>query len=388
VTTVALYQKTFIPDYQRLHPNVTIQDEAVPGIDQKVLIEFATGAAPTIIEGNALTMKALISKGVLSAVPPADWGVADTSALLTKYYIPGLMDWLIKDGQLYGVPNQMNSTSLMINTRLFKEAGLDPVKDAPKTWDDVAQLNPTLTKRNAAGQIVQKGYDYTLVRPDSVSGAIQLLIYQAGGSVLGDDGRTPLFDGDAGVTALQTIKKIAIDPKVTQNTSAVIQTDFAVEQNALYTGGPNTGILCETINPKLKGNYIYSDLPQLNPSQPTATFTLFSMAVNGSASVDQQTVAHDFLRFMAMQPEVWLAQTNQLTPVVALQNSPSARQIMPFLDVALHDLAIAHPPTTTDFGSQLNTALTAAAERVLFENQDPKASLAQAKADFLGSIQS
>ena len=389
VTTVALYQKTFIPAYTQLHPNVTIQDEAVPGIDQKLLVEFASGAAPTIIEGNALTMKALIAKGVLAPVPPTNWGVNQTSDMLSKFYLPGLMDWLVKDGQLYGIPNQMNSSSLMINTRLFKEAGLDPVKDAPKTWDDIARLNPTLTKRDSAGHIMQKGFDFTLVRPDVISGSIQLLIYQAGGTVLADDGRTPTFDGDAGVLAMQTIKKIAIDPKVTQNTTSVVQMDFAAEQNVLlYTGGPNTGILCEAINPNLKGNYIYSDLPQLDPSKPTATFTLFAMAVNGSASSDQQIVAHDFLRFMAMQPEVWLAQTGQLTPVVALQNNQSARQILPFLDVAMHDLAIARPPTNTDFGSQLNSALTAAAERVLYEDQDPMASLVQAKTDFAGSIQS
>ena len=41
----------------------------------------------------------------------------------------------------------MNAHSLYINNRLFREAGLDPVKDAPKTWDDVAKLNKVLTKR-------------------------------------------------------------------------------------------------------------------------------------------------------------------------------------------------------------------------------------------------
>ena len=39
----------------------------------------------------------------------------------------------------------------------------------------------------------------------------------------------------------------------------------------MATGGPNTGILAETINPALKGNWVYSDLPQINLSrQPAA----------------------------------------------------------------------------------------------------------------------
>ena len=152
VTTNALYTNVFFPGYTQLHPNVTIQAEAVPSIDQKMLVEFATNAAPTMFEVNANTLQALMSKGLLSAVPPAAWGVSSTEALLSKYYMPKVMDVLTLDGKLYGIPNQMNASSLMINTRLFNAASLDSTKDAPKTWDQVAALNPKLTIRDSSAR--------------------------------------------------------------------------------------------------------------------------------------------------------------------------------------------------------------------------------------------
>jgi ABC-type glycerol-3-phosphate transport system substrate-binding protein len=217
---------------------------------------------------------------------------------------------------------------------------------------------------------------------------VQLLTYQAGGSVLEGDGMTPAFNTDAGVQALETIKKVSIDPAVTHNTAAVVQQDWATELNSMATGGPNTGILSETINPALKGNYIYSDLPQLDVSRPAATFVVFSLCVSNTASDDQKAVAHDFIRYMAQQPEVWLQYTGQLTPVMSLQTSPTAHQIMPFLDVAIRDLQIARPPLQTGFGPQLNTALQAAAERVVYGGQSPKASLEQAALDFSQAVKS
>ncbi len=389
VTTNKLYNDIFLPAYMKMHPNVTIQHEAVPGIDQKLLVEIATNTAPAMFDASAVTLRALMPKGALSPVPPAAWGASTIDEMLSKYYIPKVMQPLMADGKLYAIPNQMNSQSLMINTRLFKASGLDPAKDAPKTWDDVSRLQPMLTKRDASGQITQKGFEFIWARPDTISTwGMQLLINQAGGKVLQDDGATPAFNSEAGVIALQTIKMLSVNPSVTRNTAAVVQQDWATELNVMGQGGPNWGLLCETINPNVKGNYIFSDMPQLDPSKPANLFIVFSICVNSAASDDQKAVAHDLIRFMAQQPEQWLESTGQLTPVQSLGASKSAHDIMPFLDIALHDLQIAIPPLNSPYVPQLNDAFKAAAERVVLENQDPKASLDQAESEFKQSIKS
>ena len=47
---------------------------------------------------------------------------------------------------------------------------------------------------------------------------------------------------------------------------------------------------------------------------------------DGKISDDKQKVAHDFIRYMAQQPEVWLKATGQLTPMASLQNGMHRRR--------------------------------------------------------------
>src|SRR5207302_6708074 len=125
VTTGKLYNDIFLPAYMKMHPNVTIQHEAVPGIDQKLLVEIATNTAPAMFDASAVTLRALMPKGALSPVPPAAWGATTTDEMLSKFYIPKVMEPLMTDGKLFAIPNHMNSQSLMINTRAFKASRLN-----------------------------------------------------------------------------------------------------------------------------------------------------------------------------------------------------------------------------------------------------------------------
>ena len=379
-TTNKLYTETFIPGYKALRPNYTIKDEAVPSIDQKLVVALATDTAADMFESNPGTIQTFMVKNAVSPVPPAAWGAATVEEMLQTYFLPTVMRVAMKDGNLYGIPNQSNAQSLMINVRMFKEAGLDPVKDAPKTWADVAALNQKLTKREG-GRLTQKGFEFLWARPDQISNSLLELIRQAGGEVL-QDGVKPVFNSDFGVKAMQTLKSVTVDPKVTQTSPTSPVQDFAIEQNAMLRFGPNGGRFVEFINPKMTGNYIFGRLPQINPDKPFGNLTSYNMTVNAKAPEDRQKVAHDFIRYMAMQPEAWLKATGQVTPMVALRNSPTAKEIMPFLDVAMADLVIAELPTRTEYGAQLETVMKAAIERVVYENQDPRASLDQAAEEF------
>ena len=387
VTRRHLYENIFIPQYTQQHPNVTISLESVPGLDQKVPAELATGNAPTIIEISLASMLAFIPRHVLAPVPPAAWGVATTDELLSKYYFPGLMGPVTQDGQLYGITNEMDPQTFLINTSLFQTAGVEPVANAPKTWDDVARLNSILTKRDSSGRIVQKGFEFNWTSAAGISPTLQELIYQAGGDVIGSDGQTPLFDTEQGATALEVLKKVSVDPKVTNNTIAVGLQDWADQQNAMASGGPNSGILGETINPGIKGNYVFAALPQINTDHPVTTYSGYYLAVTAASSADQQAVANDFIRFMALQPEAWIQYTGQLTPMLELEHNEQAHQLVPWLDVGINELKIARPTAQTQYTSQLNDALNGAADRVVNQGQDPQAALDQAKGDFLRAIQ-
>ncbi len=70
----------------------------------------------------------------------------------------------------------------MINTKLFTAAGLDPVKDAPTTWEDIAKIGPQLTKIKN-GAIVQQGIGLPSY-PSVMALVFDAMIHQLGGSVI------------------------------------------------------------------------------------------------------------------------------------------------------------------------------------------------------------
>jgi multiple sugar transport system substrate-binding protein len=293
-------------------------------------------------------------------------------------YLPRLLDTMTRRGKLYAVPDQMNAHSLYINNRLFREAGLDPVKDAPKTWDDVAKLNKVLTKRKD-GRVVQKGWEMRYAAEHWPSRMFHILTYQAGGDVIRDG--KPAFNTEAGLKALAVWKSVSVAPQVTQNTAASPYMDFAMEQDAMTFAGPNGGASIEKVNPQMKGNYTVARLPAIQADRPATVVYSYNWAVNAKAPDDAKKVAWDFIRFASTRPAEWMATAKYLQPVKGWYETPAARQT-PFLDVFIHDLSVGRPMAQTHHYAELQSALARMIDRVILNNADPKQALGQAAEEY------
>jgi multiple sugar transport system substrate-binding protein len=281
-------------------------------------------------------------------------------------------------GKLYAIPYQMNSYSLFINNRLFKEAGLDPAKDAPKSWDDIAALNQKLTKRTG-DRITQKGYEMRYSGDHWMAQMYHFLVYQAGGDIL-KDGK-PVFNSDAGVKAFNVWKSVTVAPQVTKNTSASPYQDFADEQDVMAYMPPNGGAVVELLNPKLKGNYTVVPFPQMSPASAVTMMYSFNLVVNARASDDKKKVAWDFIRYVTSKPQLWMEKTRMVNPVKGWYETPEAKQV-PYLDIFVKDLSLGKPLARTVHYNELQSALARAIERVVLQNVDPKQSLDQAAAEY------
>jgi len=53
---------------------------------------------------------------------------------LKSQYLDGTFDAVTMDGEIYGLPLELTNWCIYINKRIFRDAGLDPEKDYPKTW--------------------------------------------------------------------------------------------------------------------------------------------------------------------------------------------------------------------------------------------------------------
>ncbi len=56
------------------------------------------------------------------------------------------------NGTYYGIPHEMSNYVAWINTAHMKEAGLDPEKDIPTTWEEFVEVGKKMTKRD--GQVI------------------------------------------------------------------------------------------------------------------------------------------------------------------------------------------------------------------------------------------
>ena len=145
------YVKELIEAYKKVRPNVTINPVVTSSgdINQKLTVALATGTGPDIMDQDASFYELYYVKGVLEPLNLEVFGAKSYDELAARYTPGGLAAGTF-GGKVYALPYQGNSMSLFINNKAFEAAGLDPVKDAPKTWDDMKALGPKL--KQGAGQ--------------------------------------------------------------------------------------------------------------------------------------------------------------------------------------------------------------------------------------------
>ncbi|GAB1455497.1 hypothetical protein MASR2M48_08040 [Spirochaetota bacterium] len=56
-------------------------------------------------------------------------------------YMTGMLDPVIEGGKAYGMPLELTNWAIYLNKKIFRDAGLDPMKDYPKTWEDVMTVS-------------------------------------------------------------------------------------------------------------------------------------------------------------------------------------------------------------------------------------------------------
>jgi multiple sugar transport system substrate-binding protein len=370
--------REMIAEYQKLHPNVTIKFETDVKSD-KIAVAVSAGTAADIFEVADFNLPKFLAVHALDPLPTSAWGQPGIEGVLNNY-LPSVLAAMTQEGKLYAIPDQMNAHSLYINNRLFREAGLDPVKDAPKTWADVARLNKVLTKKQG-DRIVQKGFEMRYVCPDGhwISHMMHILIYQHGGEVIRDG--KPKFDSPAGLEALRVWKSVTVAPQVTQNTCSSPYQDFAVEQDAMTFMGPNGGPTVEQINPNMKGNYNVVTLPQLRANRPATLIYSYNWAVNAKATDDAKKVAWDLIHYLSTRPDRWWGRIRFLQGAKGWYDLPAAKD-SPFLSVFVHDLSVGRPLGRTTHYGELQTILARMIDRVVLNNADPKQSLSQATEEF------
>ncbi len=130
--------------YEKLHPNITIQRDAVPfaNLIPKADQEAASHTLPNLIAMDNPDVAAFASTGALTQLDSYFPGQLNS----TNYYA-GPLQTTLYQGKTYSMPVGSNDLALYYNIKDFQAAGVTP----PATWADLTADAKALTKGNTFG---------------------------------------------------------------------------------------------------------------------------------------------------------------------------------------------------------------------------------------------
>ncbi|MCC6419190.1 MAG: extracellular solute-binding protein [Gemmataceae bacterium] len=376
------YINQLIKEYTAQHPNVSIQVDNVSytDLEKKLLVAMGTGTGPDMFAINIGWLPPYFEKNNLAAISPQALNYASLDAL-KEAYLPGTVDPFVKDGKLFALPYYLNTVSLFLNSNDFKEAGLDPDKDYPKTWDQVVEVGKKLTKVEG-GKITRQGFRFTFVNPVWTQFIFEPLINQAGGATLGPDGKCAM-NSPAGVKAMDIlasfVRQKVMDPNLSVATAPLPTLDIAKGVTSMETGHPLTVDFIRTNNPAMweSKSFKVVPFPQIDPSKRVTLLSGNVFAINGAASADKVAVAQDFTRHLVSRPADWLTKVAAVAPVKALANTAEAKAF-PYLDVIMDDMKYGRVTTWSKNAPDVVAAEHRALEAVVLNNVNSKQALDQA----------
>ena len=111
--------------------------------------------------------------------------------------------------------------SLFLNKRHFEEAGLDPDKDYPQSWEQLARIGKKLVKFEG-DKMVREAFDFAM-HSSSPGRCPQFepILRQYGGSTLDPSGKKCTVNSEAGVKAMTLRASFALEHKISDPTVSV-----------------------------------------------------------------------------------------------------------------------------------------------------------------------
>jgi multiple sugar transport system substrate-binding protein len=193
-------------EYHAAHPNVTIKaSTGAPTTDDllaKLSAGFASGTYPDISYTYGSWAGELSASGktqdLTSFVNEPSFAWHEMPAAARETATPG--------GKVIGVPALVDNLAVIYNKKLFDEAGVPYPKD-DWSWEDFRATAKKLTDKSKN----QYGTAYSVAGTEDTTWHLWPLLWQNGGEIL--DGKKPVFNSEAGVKALDTLRVMAVDDK-------------------------------------------------------------------------------------------------------------------------------------------------------------------------------
>ena len=368
----------YIAEFEQANPGVTIKrvTSGSGQIQELILTAFAANQGPDIFNMSIEDEYAYI---VNERLAPVDFEAAGYPSLQAVYdaYIPGVLDPVTYKGQLYGLPLELTNWCIFINKKVFRDAGLDPEKDYPKTWEEMVEVSDKLCIRE--GEILnRRGFDF---RYPYYLVAMVPMVEQLGGQLISDDGKTAIVNDEAWLKFLKFMQEWGPSGR---NLGSPTYTNarklFNMDNNDI--GMCNTGLYqigrINADNPAFYDSKEWMVVPfpvfkDAVKDVPAAYYGHYYM-VNGQKSKENQQMAWKFVAYMLSHSEEYLTKVTIVQPTVELMSSETYKS-MPYSDVFTNDMAKGHIVYYGENSAKIQSHIREAVESVMLAGVSPEDAL-------------
>ncbi|MCW5719782.1 MAG: sugar ABC transporter substrate-binding protein [Devosia sp.] len=203
-------QTLVVPEFNKVYPNIKVTVDSVPFVEYlaKAMLDITS---PSPLYDVAIVdekwVPQLASTGGLADLKSGDIAAwTDVGYDWDDFYQAALSsgEW---SGVQYGVPLRSNLLLMFYNKTLFEKAGL-PAPTPELTWTEYLEQLPKLVQdTNGDGQVDAWGIDTYFIREPNTPAIWQAILSGNGGRFF-DENAQPAFNNEAGISALETHKKL------------------------------------------------------------------------------------------------------------------------------------------------------------------------------------
>jgi multiple sugar transport system substrate-binding protein len=365
--------ETKFPEYKAQNPHVDLEFSLVPDADLtgKITSLFAAGSGPEIYNPFSGPSTAFLDHGWAAEVDYRAIGLRNAQGLVDAYAWPTALDGWKWKGKYYGLPTEISNYCLYLNNRLFRKAGLDPEKDAPRDWDQMVQVAQKLTRREGS-DIVQRGYEPDYGRPHLHWGGN---VYQLSGPILTEDGKVAV-NTDGAARTLQWWADWGQRQQLGSPKLPLPGNTFYDETLAMWATGSWFAPGIKTRNADLFADYTVKPFPRWRDKKYDHGTHVYgyAMLVSSQASADVRAEAWKLAWFFSSYPVEHLKAGGLLQPKKDFVEGPDFKGFkdIPFLDVFLEDMKKStYFPRTVVF-DDVSTALKTFLPRAWTDGQPAK----------------
>jgi len=375
-------EERYIAEFTKLYPNVEIKRVVNEGskMGDLVLTAFAARSGPDIFN---LPIEQQYGYVVNHRVAPVDYKALGYKSLveLKADYAENTFDPVTMNGQIYGLPLEITNWCIFINKKVFRSAGLDPEKDYPKTWEEMADISEKLVIRN--GDIItRRGFDF---RYPYYLVSFLPMVQQLGGDLLSADGKRAIVNDEAWIKALNFMKEWGphgrnLGSPTYVNARKIFDydnNDIAMCLSGFYQEGR-----IKDDNPEFyeSGEWMVVPFPVFKDAVQNVACAYYGhyLMVNASIPKAKQEIAWKFIKYMLDHPSEYLTEVNVIQPRKDLVESELFKSL-PYTDVFMSDMTRAKPVFLHEHGSQFERYIKEAIEDVMLSNVKSEDALATLK---------